>query len=318
MKDICAIFLILGSVIGAGFATGREIVVFYVNYGLMGAIGIGFSSVLFILMFYKYLSCCPNVSAKNKYNNVILICYIIISGGLIDACGEINTKVLGVGFNIIGLITIMLVGVLVLFDIDKISKFCFYIVPSLIIISILISLLGVWNNINADTFVINNSPIEAFIKSILYVGINTLMVSSVLFDVGTKIRNKKLVSICCGVAFGAIVLILAIFIYCGGESVINSTIPVYVLSCRAGVIWKYLYLLSLWLAIFSSLISTIYGIQNCLKMYIGNKLIRVLLSVVICYIVSLIGFDNIVSVLYPLIGCIGLIYYTSIFKHVNV
>ena len=110
MNDICAIFLILGSIIGAGFATGKELVVFYVQYGVCGIVGVFLSCVLFSIIFYKYLVITRNKKQNKTFTIIICICYIIISGGLVGACDEICDRLFDINFNIVGLITLVVVG----------------------------------------------------------------------------------------------------------------------------------------------------------------------------------------------------------------
>lgn len=318
MKDICAIFLILGSVIGAGFATGKELVVFYVRYGLIGMVGIIISSVLFSIVLYKYLMVGKNAKKQKMFDIIIFVCLIIISGGLIGACGEIGDRLLFFDCNVIGIITVVIVGLLLLYDIDKLSKVCFLIVPVLILITIIICLLGVSNvDISINSFVVDNNIAASILYSISYVGINTMMVSKIIFDM-KDVKNKKNVSIASSMLYGIIVLIVSMCLFLSGGDVINSNVPIYVLACRAGDVWQYLYLVSLWFAIVSSLISTIYGIQCSFAVVSNCKIIRIIISLLICYIVSLVGFENIVGVLYPIIGILGVLYYLHQSKNPNV
>ena len=63
MKNIFKIvFVIIGTLIGAGFASGQEIYVFFSSYGIEGFIGIIISSVVMGVLIYKTLG------IINKYN----------------------------------------------------------------------------------------------------------------------------------------------------------------------------------------------------------------------------------------------------------
>ena len=63
MKNVFKIvFVIIGTLIGAGFASGQEIYVFFFSYGIKGFIGIIISSVGMGGLIYKTLG---NI---NKYN----------------------------------------------------------------------------------------------------------------------------------------------------------------------------------------------------------------------------------------------------------
>ena len=75
MKDILKIvFVIIGTLIGAGFASGQEIYSFFFTYGLKGIFGIILSSVLIGVVINKilYLSKKRNIkNYKELLNNII-------------------------------------------------------------------------------------------------------------------------------------------------------------------------------------------------------------------------------------------------------
>ena len=57
MKNIFKIvFVIIGTLIGAGFASGQEIYLFFFSYGIEGLTGIIVSSVLMGITIYKTLA----------------------------------------------------------------------------------------------------------------------------------------------------------------------------------------------------------------------------------------------------------------------
>ena len=62
MKAIC---VIIGTVIGAGFASGKEIYVFFNQYGKMGFLGILIASILTGIIIYRILMQIRNIEAKN-------------------------------------------------------------------------------------------------------------------------------------------------------------------------------------------------------------------------------------------------------------
>ena len=56
MKNILKIvFVIIGTMIGAGFASGKEIYLFFFSYGLEGTIGLIISSIITGITIYKTL-----------------------------------------------------------------------------------------------------------------------------------------------------------------------------------------------------------------------------------------------------------------------
>lgn len=66
MKDILKIvFVIIGTLIGAGFASGQEMYVFFFAFGMKGFIGILISSILMGLVIYKVLKIINDHEIKN-------------------------------------------------------------------------------------------------------------------------------------------------------------------------------------------------------------------------------------------------------------
>ena len=66
MKNIINIsMVIIGSIIGAGFASGQEINSFFYKYGLIGILGIIISIILISLIIYKVFL----ITKKEKINN---------------------------------------------------------------------------------------------------------------------------------------------------------------------------------------------------------------------------------------------------------
>ena len=66
MKNIFkVVFVIIGTLIGAGFASGQEIYLFFFSYGIEGLIGIIVSSVLMGITIYKTLVLVYAYNVKN-------------------------------------------------------------------------------------------------------------------------------------------------------------------------------------------------------------------------------------------------------------
>ena len=66
MKDIIkVVFVIIGTFIGAGFASGQEIYLFFFSYGINGLIGILISSILMGYVIYKTLKIIKQYNLQN-------------------------------------------------------------------------------------------------------------------------------------------------------------------------------------------------------------------------------------------------------------
>ena len=66
MKNILKIlFVIIGTLVGAGFASGKEIYLFFFEYGIKGILGVFVSSSIIAITIYKVLKICY----ENKITN---------------------------------------------------------------------------------------------------------------------------------------------------------------------------------------------------------------------------------------------------------
>ena len=57
-KILKTVFVLIGTIIGAGFASGKEIYLFFFQYGFNGLIGIIISSIIFSYIIWKILKIC--------------------------------------------------------------------------------------------------------------------------------------------------------------------------------------------------------------------------------------------------------------------
>ena len=60
------LFVVLGTIIGAGFASGKEIYNFFAVYGYMGILGINIAGILTGIIIYSTLNICEKRKIKNK------------------------------------------------------------------------------------------------------------------------------------------------------------------------------------------------------------------------------------------------------------
>ena len=65
MKNVLkVVFVIIGTLIGAGFASGQEVYLFFFSYGMKGLIGILISSIIIGVVIYS------TFNILNKYNSL--------------------------------------------------------------------------------------------------------------------------------------------------------------------------------------------------------------------------------------------------------
>lgn len=315
----------IGTVIGAGFASGREIIEFFGIYGLKGILGMIVSGILFSFIGSLLLIKIYNNKIKsfNELVNKIFgenfgfIIDIIITFSLytgfsvmISGSGAIFKEELGLSYNI-GIITMVIFSFIVfLFSLEGLSFVNTILVP-LLIIGI------VFTSIYINTREGNNfSNIEGvrlskkgnFISSaFLYVGSNSLIILVVFSSLLPLIKDKK-TAILGGLSGGIILGVLGISILISTliyyNEVFQLDIPMLKICSYIGDNYRKIYAIILWIAMFTTALASGFGFINRLKE--GKyKLPFTVLFCISAIPLAKLGFSNLVGVLYPVFGFIG-------------
>ena len=221
------IFSIIGTLIGAGFASGQEIYVFFYKYGINGILGLILCSFMIGIIIYMTLHTVYNKKINNyeSYLHEIFnskkMCYV--SNIIVNVFLLITFYIMVAGFgsyfeqqfnisNTIGVIIFSFLCFIVLIkDIERVKKVNSIIVPTLIIVILVLGLLNLKQIKILNIKVMNNSY-NWILQSLVYCSYNMILVIPVLVSLGKYIKNKnqiKLISI----ISSTIVFILALSIF---------------------------------------------------------------------------------------------------------
>ncbi len=322
--NIC--FVIIGTIIGAGFASGKEIYTFFCVYGTNGLFGILISNFIIGLVIYltfkivinnniktysDFIKCLVgsnkilNYTINNIMNIFLLISFIVMVSGF---GAYFNQE-----FNIPAIFGALIISVLAFFtffkDIDGIVKINTFLIPILIF---LIILLGFKEGISS--FAINSFPTASgfswILRSILYASYNSIVLIPIIINLQNLLSNKKQVKYVIGFTLFIMVL-MSIIIYgvliLNVSEIENIEIPIVFIANKFGIIYKYLYGLVILIAIFTTAISEGYSfLENVAK----SKKQYFIYSILICFLsiaFSNIGFGKLLDLLYPLLGYLGLL-----------
>lgn len=209
MSILKCIFVIIGSIIGAGFASGKEIYSFFYIYGKNGIIGLIFSILLIGYIIYKSLKIIEKYKINNydeflkklitkkeikKINIEIIINFIIniflLFTFFIMCAGLTAYFNQEYGINIIfsGII-ISIISYIILNKNTKGIIFVNSILVPLIIFILLI--LGIKGYKNIGDFTNTIDTWKWIPKSLLYASYNSVTLISILIPMKKYIKNKK-------------------------------------------------------------------------------------------------------------------------------
>lgn len=329
------IFVIIGTVIGAGFASGREIYLFFLQYGTIGKIGIILTGALTGIIIYKVLEITKTYEINNynkllekinwKYEKLNKVINLIVNAFLL-----ISFYIMVAGFSayieqtfkipIYVSSTIFVIICYIIFkkSIQGVVKANEILVPLLVI---LIAYLGLKNmpyllNQNTGNVLVvkKNGWLWA---SILYASYNSIILIPVLTSLREYIYSKKdMVKI--AIISSIIIIVLALFIYgllIRGEFFVSELeMPLAQIIIEFGTIFKYIYGFVIIASIFTSAISAGYSfLENVTKDKKSYEIVLLIMCIT-GIAVSNIGFSKLVEILYPLFGVLGLLQIGLILK----
>lgn len=320
-KSFTLTCLILASVIGAGFASGKEIQVFFTKYGVISFVTIVVAYFLFSWAFKKFLlygnltkpktffDATSNLFGKfsKVINTFILVCYFIILAGMFAGVHEVYLNVFNSTLaKILVVVTVILAAVENSGGIKAINTINNIFVPITMIV-LIISAFLTFKTTNQFSSAANLTTFGGGILAVFtYVGINILLSGSMLISVGKK-YSKTNINVASN--FSAIILVLIMFLFnlVLINNNINTSMPMLSLSFEINWWWGIITLVCIWFSIYSSITSVTFVLSNSMFKS-GNCFSGNLIVCVIAYIVSLFGFNNIVEFLYPIIGVVGIVF----------
>lgn len=325
MKEIFTIVLvIIGALIGAGFASGQEIYAFFYSYGFNGLIGIIITFVLISFLIYKSLMIvCKNevdnyedflkIFVKNpiltKIINMILNILLLVTFYIMIAgFGAYFEQEIGIP-KIIGSFILVIISAIIFFtNVKGVLKVSEYVVPMLILSIIIIG--GI--NLFTTNFDIKISTLKKgwILSSITYCSYNMLLLIPVLISLRKQITNNKnikYISIISGILMVTVSIMLFMLLTQTNAQLYILEMPIVYIISESFSKFKYIYAFVILASIFTTAISIGIGfLQNVSK----NKKSYtqfVLLMCITSMLVSNIGFSKLVKFIYPLFGYLGII-----------
>lgn len=317
MKNLSAIsvaFTYVGTIVGAGFASGQELKKYFVDFGVCGFLGIFMASFLIAYLGKKIMIICNkndistydkllNLLANNELSKIFDFFITIFLIGTLTTMSSGMGTILNQVFNIplwIGSICLILVTIFVVNKgITNISKINVIIVPILITVTIIISTTSLRGFDNA-VFNQNTNFVKSIFSSVLYVAYNVVMSISILPALAVATNKNKIEkgSIGAGIIIGTLSLLISLALVLNYDIIQNVEIPLAVLSN------KYIgfYIIIFILEIFSTAVSSLYGVYGRINK--NNKLMWII--ILFTYVFSLFGFSNLITYLYGVMGVIGI------------
>lgn len=330
MKNILkVVFVIIGTMIGAGFASGQEVYLFFFSYGIEGLIGILISSLIIGFVIYKtfqivdkygvntykeFLDILIQKNSKLKpiintvINMFILITFFIMVAGF----GAYFEQELGInslmGSSILAIVTFAIF----MTSVKGVVKANELLVPILIGFLVIIGIINLKEVpiLELGKYIVRTNHNSFILSSVLYGSYNSILLIPVLLTLKNYIQDNKQISKI-AVISSIIIILLSIVVFLllvrVDVDITKIEMPaVYVVSHMFKIL-KYIYGFIILGSIFTTTISLGTSfLQNITK----NKKSYTQIAAIMCItsiLISKIGFSNLVSLLYPVFGYLGLV-----------
>ncbi len=352
MKNIVKIvFVIIATLVGAGFASGKEIFTFFFVYGKLGCVGILISSLIISLVIYKVFKICnknkidtyqqfcnyignPNKMNNTKFavanntkfanllNNIVNIFLLITFYVMIAGFSSLLKQEFGINGICGSMIIILLCYFVFLKNVNGLIKISNYLVTLLIIFIVSISLKDVnvienYNKIVKMGGVIKQSYLHFIAKSILYACYNCIILIPVLIPLRKRIKGNKNAILISVMNFGLVVMLsYAIYnlLLQGTVEIFNMEMPIIAVVKKYGNIYQSIYIIIIGISIFTSAISAGCGfLSNCSTNIKEYKRNLILICITALFL-SQVSFSTMVNLLYPVLGIFGVLEILLIIK----
>ncbi len=330
MKNVLkVVFVIIGTLIGAGFASGQEVYLFFFSYGMKGLIGILISSIIIGVVIYSTF----NILNKYKINtykdflnilipkntklkiiaNFIINIFILITFFIMIAgFGAYFEQEIGINRLVGSLVLAIITFIVFMTSIKGVVKVNELLVPILIGFIFIIGIISIKDThiLNLENYVIRTNYTNFALSAVLYSSYNSILLIPVLITLNNYVKNKKQIFYISFIsAIVTILLSVIIFLLLVRVDVDISKLemPVVYVVSNIFKILRYIYGVIILGSIFTTAISLgVSFLQNTAKNKKGYTQIAIIMCIT-SVIISKFGFSNLVSLLYPIFGYLGLI-----------
>lgn len=324
----------VGTVVGAGFASGQELLQFFVSYGSAGFIGIAFTGLLFAWLGSQLLGLGNRLRATGYHEIIYYLCgerigrvldnliAFFLFGGLVIMMAGVGTVFrdfmdlpYAAGLAVISLA----ICITALFGVKGIASANLLVTPFLAVFTIMIGINSLtYHGFDPSLLVLDPQPNlqpapHWILACMLYLSYNLVLGATVLGPLGAQISSPRVRHLG-GLIGGLILAVLAAFIgmviTLHYPDILSYEVPMLYVSSIQQTWSHYAYAFTVLKAMYSTALASLFGcatkLEHSTGMTFSLSIFVVLTASLIC---SQYGFANLIGALYPIFGYVSL-YFT--------
>lgn len=330
----------IGTVVGAGFASGQEVLQFFVSFGKMGMCGLLVVTLLFIFFGYVAMELGVRLKALNhlpivmetggrfigRFSDAVITFFLFGSlTAMIAGSGAIFAQEFHISPLAGSIIMAVITSITVLGGFHGIINSISIVVPFLILSVVGVSIASIIFSPNYCTASAEIPKVPLLRNwlwsSILYLSYNSVTSISILGPLGYKANDRRTIrngAILGGFGLGIGAFAIYISLNSNLIAIKDMEVPMLVIAGGLSPIVKILYSIVLLAEIYTTAVSDLYGFSA--RICNNSRSIRhsnfvILASTLAAFLLSLAGFSNLVKYLYPIVGYLGVITLICIVYH---
>ena len=320
----------VGVIVGAGFASGRELLLMFVDFGVWGLLGAVLSAALFTFLGMALAGMGNRLRATSHKDVVYALCgrhlgvlvdlmitifmfavtVVMLAGG-----GALLEQQFGIPATLGSVAVTLVVIVIVCLDVHKVIGLIGSVTPFLILTAVGVALYGVATRgqgfAELDQLASRQSAGAShwLLGALLYVSYNIVAGVPILAIMGGAAKSEKQAiwgGILGGAILGLLMLVMSLGLLSRLDSVADLPMPMLSIASEVSPALGLLMAVIIFLMILNTAVGTLYSFSARL-LPPGTRTFRIgsAAFAVLAFAGSLIGFISLVGQVYPLFGYLG-------------
>ncbi len=329
-------FMLVGSMVGAGFASGREIWVYFGSFGNKGYLGLVILFLLYLLSTFLSTELAYKLRS-GRYEDVItpkgheklshfikyffLGCVWVVIMSMSAAGGSVASEMFGIHKSIGGLVVVVLVLATVLGNFHRVSNVIGYIMPVLmatLIFSCIYLQLSDIPDPGYTTVPQHGSLTPTwYISAFVYMCFSLTGILSITVSCAVESKDKKsmyggIIMAASFITLLAGLMIKVVTIYPSFTEALSLPIPGYT-SLVSPVLYR-VFTVALMCSIYAAATTGYYSFTTALKQDKYKKY-KVIGFALLGYFLGLMGFKNVVNYVFSIKGIVSVIIWILLIRH---
>ncbi len=318
------------AIVGAGFASGQEVVGFFVRYGKMSVFGIIFAAVIFGLFAAVVLDECVTLNIRDYkgflgismgtglcravelatlFFAVVVLCVMLAAGG------ELGFQLFGIR-RTIGALTLALFCLVMMLVRPESSLRLNAVFGGIIVLGCIVCTLYLLRYREHQAFL---NTAKMIVSGASYTGYNLLTAGAILVPMSAKLKTRSdayLTGFASGFAMLVMLLLMWGLLSIYYDQINLGEMPMITMALRESRLLAGFYSALMLLAVLTTVASNGIGAINIISEKTSRRFAAAVLIAAVCFFVSGAGFSRLIDTLYRVSGYAGiLLVFYIFFRH---